>query len=149
MEDDAALVVSELVGNAVRHAGGVCSLDLSLEPDGLDIDVSDSSPETPRPRATDTTSEGGRGWGIVARLTSELSVQGDGRGKTVHAHIDQAHWPRPVRGAHQPHPKRPRAPPGTGTEIPPPAWSFHRAGPLNRTTPVPPTPCRPYCYAPP
>ncbi|MFF0558981.1 ATP-binding protein [Streptomyces sp. NPDC004266] len=91
VEDDAALVVSELVGNAVRHAGGVCSLDLSLEPDGLDIDVSDSSPETPRPRATDTTSEGGRGWGIVARLTSELSVQGDGRGKTVHAHIDQAH----------------------------------------------------------
>ncbi|MFI8917312.1 ATP-binding protein [Streptomyces sp. NPDC053513] len=89
VEDAATLVVSELVSNAVRHAGGACSLDLSLEPDGLDIDVSDPSPEPPRPRATDTTSEGGRGWAIVARLTSELTVHSDGHGKTVHAHIDQ------------------------------------------------------------
>ncbi|MFJ9576417.1 ATP-binding protein [Streptomyces sp. NPDC101191] len=88
VEDDAVLVVSELVGNAVRHAGGACSLDLAFGPAGIDIDVSDPNPEPPRPRSIETTSEGGRGWGIVSRLTSELTVQGDQRGKTVHAHID-------------------------------------------------------------
>ncbi|MFB7427745.1 hypothetical protein ACFC0K_31115 [Streptomyces hydrogenans] len=33
-EDDAALVVSEVVTNAVRHGGGVCALDLAVGPTG-------------------------------------------------------------------------------------------------------------------
>ncbi|MER7515563.1 ATP-binding protein [Streptomyces sp. NPDC126499] len=87
-EDDAMIVVSELVTNAVRHAGGTCSLDLALRPDGIDIDVSDDSPEAPRPREPALLGEGGYGWGIVAHLTRDLSVRGGAHGKTIHAHID-------------------------------------------------------------
>ncbi|GAA3398620.1 ATP-binding protein [Streptomyces roseoviridis] len=87
-EDDAMIVVSELVTNAVRHAGGTCSLDLALRADGIDIDVSDGSPETPRPREPALLGEGGYGWGIVARLARDLSVRGGAHGKTIHAHVD-------------------------------------------------------------
>ncbi|MET9949923.1 ATP-binding protein [Streptomyces sp. NPDC006339] len=87
-EDDAVMVVSELVTNAVRHAGGACSLDLSWRPDGIDIDVSDDSPEPPRPRDPAFLGEGGYGWGIVTRLTRDLTVRGGAHGKTIHAHID-------------------------------------------------------------
>ncbi|MFB7103451.1 MULTISPECIES: ATP-binding protein [Streptomyces] len=87
-EADAMLVVSELVTNAVRHAGGGCSVDLTLRPDAMDIDVSDQSREPPHPRSPSSDGDGGYGWGIIARLTSELTVMCHGSGKTVHARID-------------------------------------------------------------
>lgn len=87
-EADAMLVVSELVTNAVRHAVGGCSVDLTLRPDAMDIDVSDQSREPPHPRSPSPDGDGGYGWGIIARLTSELTVMCHGSGKTVHARID-------------------------------------------------------------
>ncbi|MFF7812784.1 ATP-binding protein [Streptomyces sp. NPDC007945] len=90
-EADAMLVVSELVSNAVRHAGGDCSVDLTLRADGMDIDVSDHSREPPRPGSPGPYGEGGYGWGIVDRLTSELTVAHRPNGKTVHAHLDLPH----------------------------------------------------------
>jgi anti-sigma regulatory factor (Ser/Thr protein kinase) len=88
-EEDALLVTCELVTNAVRHTRGPCSLDLAVRHDGIDIDVTDHSPEPPRPRAPDPSGAlGGYGWLLVSRLADDLSVRPvDGDGKTVHAHI--------------------------------------------------------------
>ncbi|MEU9292241.1 ATP-binding protein [Streptomyces sp. NPDC048266] len=88
-ENDAVLVVSELVTNAIRYADGECTLDLALEGDGIGIDVHDGNPDPPRPRAHDPAREGGFGWGIVARLVDDLTVHRDAHGKTVHAHVER------------------------------------------------------------
>lgn len=42
------LVVSELVTDALRHAGGTCTLDLTAHPDSIEVAVHDPSPQTPR-----------------------------------------------------------------------------------------------------
>ena len=47
--DDAALVVTELVTNAVRHAGTPCRLTITLDGDGLRIAVRDRGPLRPGP----------------------------------------------------------------------------------------------------
>ncbi|MFJ8659856.1 ATP-binding protein [Streptomyces sp. NPDC093795] len=87
-ENDAVLVVSELVTNAIRYADGECTLDLALEGGGIGIDVHDHNPEPPRPTAHDPAREGGFGWGIVTRLVASLTVHRDADGKTVHAHVE-------------------------------------------------------------
>ncbi|MFF3886523.1 ATP-binding protein [Streptomyces sp. NPDC001914] len=80
------LVVSELVTNVVRHARGrLCSLDLRDMGHGVGISVSDDDPEPPRPRRLDLTGQGGLGWPLVRRLSSELTVLSRPDGKTVHA----------------------------------------------------------------
>ncbi|MFJ3612055.1 MULTISPECIES: ATP-binding protein [Streptomyces] len=89
-EDDAALVVSEVVTNAVRHGGGVCALDLAVGPDGLDIAVTDRSTRLPYLRRPSLTGEGGLGLGIVARLADAVTTcaaAGPGEGKAVHVHL--------------------------------------------------------------
>ncbi|MEV8038400.1 ATP-binding protein [Streptomyces sp. NPDC002742] len=80
------LVVSELVTNVVRHARGrLCSLDLRDVGHGVGISVSDDDPEPPRPRRLDLTGQGGFGWPLVRRLSSELTVLSRPDGKTVRA----------------------------------------------------------------
>lgn len=44
---DAALLTSELVANAVTHAGGACSLDATWVGSALRVEVQDTSPELP------------------------------------------------------------------------------------------------------
>ncbi|MEV6247868.1 ATP-binding protein [Streptomyces sp. NPDC051742] len=87
-ENDAVLVVSELVTNAIRYAGGECTLDLAVEGDGIGIDVHDHNPDPPRPKQPDPGREGGFGWGIVTRLVGHVTVRREPDGKTVHAHVD-------------------------------------------------------------
>ncbi len=41
--DTVVLVVSELVTNAVRHAGGACTLGLTARPDSIEVAVDDPS----------------------------------------------------------------------------------------------------------
>ncbi|MFF2364494.1 ATP-binding protein [Streptomyces sp. NPDC058122] len=78
------LVVSELVTNVVRHARGrLCSVDLRDMGNGVRISVSDDDPEPPRPRRLDLTGQGGFGWPLVRRLSSELTVLSRPDGKTV------------------------------------------------------------------
>ncbi|WP_308072319.1 ATP-binding protein [Streptomyces bambusae] len=88
-EAAALLVVSELVTNAVRHTRGPCALDVTWAPDGIDIDVTDTSSTPPRLRPLDPSgAEGGYGWRIVRTLASEVAVRPvRGNGKTVHAHV--------------------------------------------------------------
>ncbi|MFF5301619.1 ATP-binding protein [Streptomyces sp. NPDC013161] len=85
--DTVALVVSELVTNALRHGGGTCTLDLTAHPDGIEVAVHDRSPETPRMRTPDLNGgTGGFGWPMVNRLARATTVTSRATGgKTVSA----------------------------------------------------------------
>lgn len=88
---DVLLVVSELLGNAVRHTddGGWLLRIASRRPEELVVEVYDSSSARPAPRPGDPDNGGGFGWGIVQQLTSSLTVQPHTAGKSV-----QAVWQR-------------------------------------------------------
>ncbi|MFE2185778.1 ATP-binding protein [Streptomyces sp. NPDC059455] len=87
--DTVILVVSELVTNALRHGGGICSLNLTAHPDSIEVAVHDRSPQAPRMRAPDLHGgTGGFGWPMVNHLARATSVtrRADG-GKTVSAFL--------------------------------------------------------------
>ncbi|MFF4582714.1 ATP-binding protein [Streptomyces sp. NPDC001373] len=64
-------VVSELVTNALRHADGTCTLDLTAHPDSIDVAVHDLSPQAPRMRTPDLNGgTGGFGWPIWSKTGS-------------------------------------------------------------------------------
>lgn len=86
---DAQLVVSELVTNAVRHAPGPGALLLEVTPDGaeLRITVRDSSPDPPRLQSPDPRRVGGHGLRLITRLCDRLYTVDPGTGKQVVAHL--------------------------------------------------------------
>jgi anti-sigma regulatory factor (Ser/Thr protein kinase) len=80
---DAGLVISELISNALRHAtplpGNSIKVSWSLRPDSVTVAVTDGGAETlPRVHQPTGSSLGGRGLGIVDRLSIQWGVQ-DGR----------------------------------------------------------------------
>ncbi|MEU6083846.1 ATP-binding protein [Streptomyces sp. NPDC047108] len=84
--DDALLVVSELVTNAVRHAGGPRTLRLTASPGALEAAVTDGSPAPPVPREPDLVDgTGGLGWPLLECLTTSLYATPEADGKTTHA----------------------------------------------------------------
>lgn len=91
--DDVALVVTELVSNAVRHGAPEICVRLRAEPFALDVAVLDHGPGTPRKReAEEVAGQGsGRGLAIVDRLAAAWGVQPleDRVGKVVWASIDR------------------------------------------------------------
>ena len=98
MTDDCCLVVSELVGNVVKHAApdgdqAVCRLVLKLCADAVCVEVWDPWPDTDvRSCEADLLSESGRGLAIVTELcgTPPLVFTVPGHGKTVVAVIGRA-----------------------------------------------------------
>lgn len=81
---DAALVVSELVTNAVRHAGTEMRVALELRDGALTVSVYDLGPELPRLIPPAERRFGGRGLPIVVRLAEAWGVAvGDDGGKAV------------------------------------------------------------------
>jgi anti-sigma regulatory factor (Ser/Thr protein kinase) len=68
--DDALLVVSEMVTNAVRHGQGRIRLRLSWSRRYLRVEVRDASPLLPRLLPASPSADRGRGLRIVARLAS-------------------------------------------------------------------------------
>ncbi|WP_326573698.1 ATP-binding protein [Streptomyces sp. NBC_00487] len=86
---DAQLVVSELVTNALRHAPGPGGLALEVTPDAalLRIAVSDSSPRPPEVRAHDARRVGGHGLYLVSRLCDQLQTVALETGKQIVAYL--------------------------------------------------------------
>jgi len=83
---DAELVVSELVTNALRHGLGDVVLRSALtDDDVLQVSVTDSGPELPELQPVDPDRIGGVGLRIVDRLSSEWGVASFPGGKTVWA----------------------------------------------------------------
>ncbi|MFJ8945537.1 ATP-binding protein [Streptomyces sp. NPDC102395] len=84
--DLAALLVSELVTNALRHATGPIGVRL-IRPAGLDgvllVEVSDPLPDPPHERVAELDDEGGRGLKLVASSSRRWGTRPGGIGKTV------------------------------------------------------------------
>ncbi|MEV0844355.1 SpoIIE family protein phosphatase [Streptomyces sp. NPDC049954] len=77
-----ALIVSELVTNAVRHAGGPVRVRL-IRDRLLITEVSDPSNTQPRLRRAHSTDEGGRGLFLVAQLSLRWGSRYGATGKTI------------------------------------------------------------------
>ncbi|MBO1413447.1 ATP-binding protein [Streptomyces sp. FH025] len=81
---DAALLVSELVGNAIRHTDGPEWLLLVRCPGLLRIEVGDPSPRRPRPRHPRGPDDpGGRGLILLKCLALKCGWRRRGAGKVV------------------------------------------------------------------
>ena len=89
--DDATLLVSELVTNAVRHGGSPLVLGVDCDGEGLDVRVRDGSPQLPVPRAAGPEAESGRGFVLLDLLSERWGVEpegsGGGGGKEVWFHL--------------------------------------------------------------
>jgi anti-sigma regulatory factor (Ser/Thr protein kinase) len=84
--EDAAMVVTELVANAVDHAGTGSTLTVDLDDRGLCVAVRDGRPDrAPRPRPVDPTAPRGRGLQMIDALTASWGVVVHTDGKTVWA----------------------------------------------------------------
>jgi anti-sigma regulatory factor (Ser/Thr protein kinase) len=83
--DDAAVVVSELVTNAVQHAGerGLLRLELRVTDEVLRLELADGSSVRPMAREIVDSEERGRGMHIVDALTARWGVETHGEGKRV------------------------------------------------------------------
>ena len=80
--DDARLVVSELVTNAILHAGTDIEAQRVVRADAVRIEVTDLGGGVPRCESTGATTQG-RGLPIVEALGSRWGVLELGAGKTV------------------------------------------------------------------
>ncbi|MCM2413093.1 MULTISPECIES: ATP-binding protein [unclassified Streptomyces] len=85
------LVVSELVTNALRHGGGICTLDLTANSDSIEVAVHDGSSQAPYMRTPDLSDgTGGFGWHMVSSLARTTAVtQRPAGGKTVCALLNR------------------------------------------------------------
>lgn len=81
--DTVILLVSELVGNAVLHAGSELELSLRLMVGRLRVDVIDHSTDLPRRRDVAEDDLTGRGSGLVEILATAWGVTGRPDGKSV------------------------------------------------------------------
>lgn len=89
--DDATLVVSELVANAVLHARTDIVLVADVGPDGLHVEVTDGSSILPHWSPSLASATSGRGLLLVERLCTQWGVVRRAQGgKTVWAHLEQA-----------------------------------------------------------
>ena len=86
LADLTALLVSELVTNALRHATGpigVCLVRPAGLGDVLLVEVSDPLPDPPRERAPRPEDESGRGLQLVANSSRRWGTRPGAAGKTV------------------------------------------------------------------
>jgi len=86
LADIAALLVSELVTNSLRHATGPIGVRL-VRPEGLEgvllVEVSDPLPDPPRERVAHPEDESGRGLQLVAHAAHRWGTRPGAAGKTV------------------------------------------------------------------
>ncbi len=81
--EDATLMVSELLTNAVVHGSAPICLRLRKMPEELAIEVDDGSSAMPRKLQAGLDDLHGRGLAIVAALGTRWAARPDGYGKTV------------------------------------------------------------------
>ncbi|MFJ9567511.1 PAS domain S-box protein [Streptomyces fuscichromogenes] len=81
--DEALLLLSETLTNAVQHAEGPIGLHLCRTPTDLTVEVSDRSPHLPQPRNASGDEESGRGLFLVRTLADTWGVRPTDEGKTT------------------------------------------------------------------
>jgi anti-sigma regulatory factor (Ser/Thr protein kinase) len=87
---DAALVISELLSNAIKHAwplpGEKVQVAWLVDRGSVEVAVSDGGgPTRPRQDYPPVSALGGRGLGIVERLSADWGIRSDEVGQTVWA----------------------------------------------------------------
>ena len=96
LEETAALLVSELVTNVIRHArggAGVMALELETMNTWLRIEIADSDPRWPQPRIPAGFDDSGFGFILVDALATKWGVREMAPGKAVWAELDTRHLP--------------------------------------------------------
>nr|WP_190194456.1 PAS domain S-box protein [Streptomyces minutiscleroticus] len=83
LADDARLLVSEVLTNAVQHAQGPLGLHLRRTATELTVEISDHSPHLPQPRLAAPDDESGRGLLLVDALADSWGVRPTDDGKTT------------------------------------------------------------------
>ena len=87
---DAALVISELLSNSIKHAwplpGEKVRAAWMVDDGSVEVEVSDGGgPTRPRQDFPPVSALGGRGLGIVERLSDDWGIRADESGHTVWA----------------------------------------------------------------
>jgi serine/threonine-protein kinase RsbW len=90
--EDARIVVSELVANALRHAQPLedhtIAVGWTVKPDAIRVSVTDGgSTSTPATRKPGELATGGRGLKVVQTLADRWGVETGGSGTTVWAEL--------------------------------------------------------------
>jgi anti-sigma regulatory factor (Ser/Thr protein kinase) len=85
--DDAVLVVSELMTNAIRAGSRSVTVAVSFLGRCVRVAVTDDAPGTPTPRAAAPSDRSGRGLPVVAGLSTEWGVIQHGATKQVWADL--------------------------------------------------------------
>jgi anti-sigma regulatory factor (Ser/Thr protein kinase) len=86
--EDAALVLSELVTNAIVHAHAGCTIEMKHDDHCLRLEVRDPSPTPPVIGAAHPHDIGGRGLHIVEAIANAWGWEPTIDGKTVWANLD-------------------------------------------------------------
>ncbi|WHM40688.1 PAS domain S-box protein [Streptomyces sp. BPTC-684] len=81
--DDARLLLSEVLTNAIQHAQGPLGLHLRRTATELTVEVCDQSPQLPQPRLAADDDESGRGLILVDTLADNWGVRTNDKGKTT------------------------------------------------------------------
>ncbi|HET9769759.1 MAG TPA: response regulator, partial [Acidimicrobiia bacterium] len=98
--EDAQLVVSELVTNALLHAGSRCELAMAFRNGWLRIEIRDPGSGGPEVQAADSESEHGRGLLLVSAMTNAWGMEPlEPTGKVVWAELRSGF--EPEAGAEQ------------------------------------------------
>ena len=87
LTDDAVLVVSELVTNAITHGHSRCKVALRWAPGSLRIEVTDFGDGSPQPQPQSTVRPSGRGLMIVSSVARAWGIDPRAVGKIVWAEI--------------------------------------------------------------
>ena len=83
LEDTVTLLTSELVANAVLHAGGHIDVHVDVDRGVVRVRVSDRGPGLPARKPDESGATTGRGLVLVDRLARVWGVDRDGPRKTV------------------------------------------------------------------
>ena len=89
--EPAALLVSELVTNALLHARSDIDVKLRVADDNLRVEVHDSSPVLPRPRNYRPEAATGRGLHMLDWVATDWGVEADSTGKAMWFTISTMH----------------------------------------------------------
>lgn len=98
LREDALLLTSELVTNALVHAGAGPRVRMAVAGGTLEIGVEDGRPvaltslEPRRERLTDLSADGGRGLYLVDLISSEWGVAPIGTGKEIWFRLAAVGW---------------------------------------------------------
>jgi uncharacterized protein YjbJ (UPF0337 family)/anti-sigma regulatory factor (Ser/Thr protein kinase) len=89
LADEAALLTSELVANAIRHAHSEIDLRVSRTDSGVRVEVADRDPHPVHPRQPEPSDTGGRGLYLVGAMARDWGVWPSPPGKTVWFELSQ------------------------------------------------------------